>query len=374
MATVREKAALVADRTLTVAIEGRVSNLQGTSVLRSLEKGKNLIRSRLDGYTYPVLTLPSEIVSEIFMHSLPMYPKCPVLTGIGSPTLLGQICHAWRAIVFSNPRLWRSISLPLYNRGPAVGRRLEVILRTWLERSGSCSLSITFELAFYAGNDNGRLLPLYKAIEPHHPRLEHFKILMPSSPHQFRMPLPSLRSLDIQCNPMHLDITDTPITAFLHAHLLRKVIISAFHAFCHPILPWAQLTSLVVYGITPDEFHLVANFRSFLVTSNNLIGGQKVLPCLETLILVSGIRFAEMRAAIDAFTLPALRSLRVTEWLLRPDAIAAIVSLVSRSGCSLQELVIYGSQLPNNLYHNALPSVSSVSFEDKMAEELEDDN
>jgi hypothetical protein len=47
-----------------------------------------LVLGRLDCYKYPVLTLPNEITTEIFIRFLPIYPSCPQLTGLESPTLL----------------------------------------------------------------------------------------------------------------------------------------------------------------------------------------------------------------------------------------------------------------------------------------------
>ncbi|KAJ6560151.1 hypothetical protein B0H19DRAFT_945240, partial [Mycena capillaripes] len=67
------------------------------------------VQERLNSFKYPVLTLPAEIISEIFVHFLPIYPSCPPLTGFLSPTLLTQICRKWRHIALTTPALWRAI-------------------------------------------------------------------------------------------------------------------------------------------------------------------------------------------------------------------------------------------------------------------------
>ncbi|KAK6992149.1 hypothetical protein R3P38DRAFT_3090086 [Favolaschia claudopus] len=59
------------------------------------------------------LSLPAEIVAEIFTEFLPTYPECPPLHGLHSPSLLGQICGLWRAIAFSTPSLWRAVEIKL---------------------------------------------------------------------------------------------------------------------------------------------------------------------------------------------------------------------------------------------------------------------
>ncbi|KAJ6589151.1 hypothetical protein B0H19DRAFT_923037, partial [Mycena capillaripes] len=94
---------------------------------------------------YPVLTLPPEIVSEIFLNYLPTYPKIPPLFGISSPSLLCQICRHWRAITVSTPVLWRAIRMDGANHRDSeemLTAKLELI-ETWLSRSGDCPLALS---------------------------------------------------------------------------------------------------------------------------------------------------------------------------------------------------------------------------------------
>ncbi|KAJ7769247.1 hypothetical protein B0H14DRAFT_2967785 [Mycena olivaceomarginata] len=66
-------------------------------------------------YRYPVLTLPNEIVGQIFAHVLPIHRapsvQTPPLRGPDSPTLLAQICRQWRDVALETPALWRALSL-----------------------------------------------------------------------------------------------------------------------------------------------------------------------------------------------------------------------------------------------------------------------
>ncbi|KAJ7885080.1 hypothetical protein B0H14DRAFT_2217607, partial [Mycena olivaceomarginata] len=98
------------------------------------EAEKFRAQERLDSYVYPVLTLPNEIVSEIFVHSLPVYPSPPPISGLLSPTRLSHICRRWRQVALTTPRLWRAISLP---DSYSVDR-----LKVWLDLSGRLPLSI----------------------------------------------------------------------------------------------------------------------------------------------------------------------------------------------------------------------------------------
>ncbi|KAJ6588192.1 hypothetical protein B0H19DRAFT_1098293, partial [Mycena capillaripes] len=92
--------------------------MSGVEPLHSiLDAERNLLQKRLDAYTYPVLTLPNEVVSEIFGHFLPVYPTSPPAIDLLSPNLLGQICRKWREIALTTPVLWRAISVPFREPG-----------------------------------------------------------------------------------------------------------------------------------------------------------------------------------------------------------------------------------------------------------------
>ncbi|KAJ7629983.1 aspartic peptidase domain-containing protein [Mycena polygramma] len=109
--TASERAALGADRARIADIDLQILELEAS--VNALKKEKTTVQRRLDAYTYPVLTLPNEITSEIFVHFLPVYPKAPPPIGPLSPHLLCQICQKWRDIALATPALWRAISLPL---------------------------------------------------------------------------------------------------------------------------------------------------------------------------------------------------------------------------------------------------------------------
>ncbi|KAJ7322833.1 hypothetical protein DFH08DRAFT_941591 [Mycena albidolilacea] len=59
--------------------------------IQVLEFEKLRAQKQLNLYAYPVLTLPNEIVSEIFIQFLPVYPSPPPMSGPLSPTFLSHI-------------------------------------------------------------------------------------------------------------------------------------------------------------------------------------------------------------------------------------------------------------------------------------------
>ncbi|KAJ7149603.1 hypothetical protein C8R46DRAFT_862664, partial [Mycena filopes] len=98
---------LAADRAQVAELQVQILHLEQS--LRALKDERDIVQARLDSYHYPVLDLPTEIICEIFLRFLPIYPLRPPLTGPGSPTVLTQVCRAWRAIALSTPSLWRAI-------------------------------------------------------------------------------------------------------------------------------------------------------------------------------------------------------------------------------------------------------------------------
>jgi hypothetical protein len=79
-----------AGRAYVAGIDSQVLSLDGDSI-QALEFEKLRAQKRLNSYAYPVLTLPNEIVSDIFIQYLPVYPSPPPMSGPLSPTLLSHI-------------------------------------------------------------------------------------------------------------------------------------------------------------------------------------------------------------------------------------------------------------------------------------------
>ncbi|KAJ7074041.1 hypothetical protein C8F01DRAFT_6537, partial [Mycena amicta] len=129
-----------ADRIRLSAIDSQIESLQ--TALDALCSERKIVEDRLAAYTYPVLTIPNEIVSEIFMQYIPIYPACPPLLGDGSPTKLAQICRHWREIAHATPMLWGAIELFLSDSLLDASTSQLDTAKTWLERSRALPLSI----------------------------------------------------------------------------------------------------------------------------------------------------------------------------------------------------------------------------------------
>jgi hypothetical protein len=121
------------------------------SVVTALKTKRTLIYGRMNPVHDPLTSkLPSELVSKIFANFLPETVAenyGPYGTHRGAqglkvaqttPFVLGAVCTSWRAITWSTPLLWTSITVDVYDL-----RKANVdILEEWLHRSGELPLYI----------------------------------------------------------------------------------------------------------------------------------------------------------------------------------------------------------------------------------------
>ncbi|KAJ7353207.1 hypothetical protein DFH08DRAFT_856184, partial [Mycena albidolilacea] len=345
-----ERAARAADRSRIAHIDTQILELERT--LSSLKEEKDTLRDRLATYTYPVLTLPNEIVSEIFVHFLPAFPQYPPPIGLLSPD-----------IALATPALWSVISLSFRKAG-RVPQKLRY-LQTSIERSGSCLLS----LKLGTGLDREYLTELNHAVINHFHRVEYLDL---SSWSGFELPtgiefsLPRLRGLKLGFS------IEEPITPLV-APLLQHVVLRTFDALPSSTFPWFQLTMITVLWMKLDEYSYLMNQLVNVVhchlriyPKGNLSLGDITLAHLETFILENCMYFGDdptPLGIIATLTLPALRRFQITEILFatEDDPVGSITALVTRSGCDLRELSILDAQTAHvTAYHDAFPSTSLV--------------
>ncbi|KAJ7259976.1 hypothetical protein B0H12DRAFT_1277900 [Mycena haematopus] len=231
--------ALEADRALVAALTVQISDLENSILALRLEQAR--VQSRIDSYKYPVLTLPNEIVSEILTHVPPPYPSRAPFTGTLSPSSLTHICRRWREIALSLPSLWRAMNLTL--NGISLEQRTH-ISDLWLKRSRSCPLSVEFDTR--GDGYNNDVLEIFASVAAHRARLEHLKLIL------ILGDLPSVVGSMPLLRCLHLEIlynnTLVAPVPFLDLPLLRNVVANK-NAVLRVILPWAQLTSLVLTSV-----------------------------------------------------------------------------------------------------------------------------
>ncbi|KAJ7913311.1 hypothetical protein B0H13DRAFT_2470033 [Mycena leptocephala] len=254
---------LEADRARIAELEAQISHLERS--LSALRIEKMLAQERLDSYKYPVLELPNEIVSDVFMHFLPPYPLFPPLIGLLSPTLLTQICGRWREIALGTPALWRAIS------------------------SYHESIHIPYDLAIHAFDTwlRSRQLEVLAAVAFHRSRWEHLELCLRESHAVLDGPMPLLRYLDLRLIESSAHATEA---VSCHEMPLLRTVVLNYNAASSVILPWAQLMSLTLLGLYPSECVPILQQTSSLIRFKLLLPDlgfdglepDIALPCLES--------------------------------------------------------------------------------------------
>ncbi|KAJ7470980.1 hypothetical protein FB451DRAFT_1090586 [Mycena latifolia] len=364
-------------------LDAQISDLE--LALDDLWHKRRVIQEQLDSYIYPVLTLPNEILSEIFTHFLPVYPECPPLVGLLSPSTLGQVCRKWREIAVPTPSLWRAIGLDLDLEYHPNQLRL---FETWLERSGVTPLSINLR-DYEPGLD---ISPVVTAVVGHAFHCEEMKLHISLSDIQIlsSQNLPTLRALTIDPSEECPHGAD-PIILFDQAPNLANITLGRYFDPFRLVLPWMQITTLCGICLFVDELMEILRLAVNLVHCSVTIHGDNVVGImpvphmhLQDLTVMAMNPFGYAGGLLDNLTLPALRNLRIPEPWISPTPCATLTAWISRSGCGLEQLHVTESSCNRELsYREALPSIRKIvvdaliddeEYYDYSAEEDSDDD
>ncbi|KAJ7122991.1 hypothetical protein C8R44DRAFT_876181 [Mycena epipterygia] len=222
-----------------------------------LEEERETIRRKMRRISYPVLELPPELTSEIFLLCLPDLPSDP--SPLEAPLLLLEICTAWREIALRTPALWASFNLRdiLYGKtlafqGEMGGKRL----LDWLRRAGSAPLDLKIRHA----DPQPGTSPESHVTPP--PATNMFLELCKRAPqwHDVDLTIP-FQDLALECIKLALEGklntlkrlslhvwergSPLSITVFSQAPNLQQVSLTRLR-LDNIILPWTQLTSLTI--------------------------------------------------------------------------------------------------------------------------------
>ncbi|KAJ7038891.1 hypothetical protein C8F04DRAFT_331292 [Mycena alexandri] len=333
---------LEAERIRVAEWDAQIMDLE--RALSAARAQRALIQKRLDSYKYPVLTLPTEMVSEIFVHFLPVYPECPPFDGILSPTNLTHICRKWREVALATPRLWRAIRFCFPPQLDAFD--------LWLGRSGCCPISVGI------GPYESLTRPRFSSSRC--ARWEHLRL---ESPILIESAMPLLRHLKIEFGD---DYSFNPVL-FRDVPLLQSVFLNHYAAIS-VTLPWAQLTSVVLDTMYPFECAPILQQTSNLTHCKLMLAHLRrsglpdiTLPRLESLTVIGCNNSAGTPSAIvgylDTFIVPALRGLDILEEYLE-DPVHSLTTLISKSGCRPQKVSILGNRrVSKDTYCGAFPAI-----------------
>ncbi|KAJ7111699.1 hypothetical protein C8R44DRAFT_677317 [Mycena epipterygia] len=343
--------------------------LRHQTALAVLETQQRELEMKLSLVIYPVLSLPTEITSRIFVACLPSdgfvrpSPSEPPLT-------LAQVCSLWRDIALSTCRLWGSLSFRFTTKIPlsmSVIRGVQLLFEKWISRAKGCPLSLSLISSHKALPEE--ILSLIPSVSSQLYRLD---IRLSSadfdSLRQNTISFPRLQHLVINLYKSWTHAPASYISIVKSAPTLRDLEVgggvppSVSNLQRYPFLNTIELeihsvqTLVDILNLLPRLLHLKANL-------NDLVDGSQPMttaPSLQSLTL-----FGDATPAIlDFLKLPGLCRLE-----LRAHSISysTLTAFLARSSCTLEHLAIVdcGGDDPTELiqYLRAIPSLTSLDID-----------
>ncbi|CAK5284877.1 unnamed protein product [Mycena citricolor] len=306
------------------ALNRSISILQDQ--LRVLEAEKADLATLLCRSTYPIETLPPEIIAQIFSHYIAALDK-PTL----SPALLG-VCRTWRQVALGTPGLWNDIFVSSDHPQP------DALLERWVERTGPhIPLDLDLDL-----DTMPRTMEAVLAVLGAHASRCRRLVLRMSMPSTFSLAPGSgsgsweeLEELDVFVRSYWGAAVLSPVTGLFCAPRLRRVCVHSFPA-TELVLPWTQITSLTLRKQSLAQCLMVISQTRQLevlhVSLTNLVTRHRpislVLPALRRLKIYRNVT----PLILEYMTLPQLTDLDIG------GHVDGVIPLVTRSGCTITHL------------------------------------
>ncbi|KAJ7489475.1 hypothetical protein FB451DRAFT_1081102 [Mycena latifolia] len=304
---------------------------------RALVRKRASIQAKLDGMVHQILTLPPEVLSEIFTRCILDTRARPNFAE--APLLLCNICRHWRTIAILTPALWSSLELTF--KFSLFRSNFIDLLEIWLSRSGShpLSLSLCYD-EFTVTKRRQEINRLVKVLmrHSHHWADVELKLPSPCEFNQLGGYFPALHSLTVG----HAVKSLTPaVTAFRNAPRLESVHLSFGCGLDHFALPWPQLTVLKCESLHVcdclrllRETTQIVEFTVYLREGGPHIAVAPLL--LPTIRFLHLLREECHMDLLEHLTLPALETLSIS---FENADMPRFLSFLSRSGCSLLKVI-----------------------------------
>ncbi|KAJ7034014.1 hypothetical protein C8F04DRAFT_1102765 [Mycena alexandri] len=284
--------------------------------LKELERDRKAVERELQAFTYPVLTIPPEITSEIFLHCLPEDNEPPSRNDV--PIVLLAVCTAWRSVAISVPELWESLCLDVGRIPHSISTNtFNAIPDIWFGRAYSRPLTLSLRGGGWYRRDYFDLLRCYA------PRLRSLSLHLDMPDFQGLKdigPFPLLQALTIGL-PFNEGQTVENLESdiFEDAPVLRQLSLVEGTVLSFIPLPLERLTVLYADLSSTDEC-LAALKSSPLLTDctfrfgNEVYHGPEVSHSrLQSLTLFRGKEnFYATGDIFNHITLPSLHTLKIS--------------------------------------------------------------
>jgi hypothetical protein len=323
--------------------------------LATLNTNRLSIYGRMNRIHDPLTSkLPTEIVSEIFTNVLPDAIVSLYYLGSGScrtmPFLLGSVCVAWRAIAWSTPRLWTSISLDLAK----INECHVDVVRGWLRRSGGCPLYIHIYGQGHTDNKDleEEVLDLFAQCS------DHWFFLALNVPVKYLPRINFAHAVMLDTLRIEFEKFADPTHHMLGEEMnlemmpgLRKLYMDVFPTSKLVNVDWNKLRELETHFPSINTCVETFSNASFLThcalfithdfTNNGMVLTQNTILQHNHLFFLNIINWtADMDTFLKMVQLPALQHLVVASLEDTQINLVTIGDLLRRSRCSLKTLEI----------------------------------
>ncbi|KAJ7185197.1 hypothetical protein C8R46DRAFT_1185014 [Mycena filopes] len=320
----------------------RLSSLDAMIALLSAEREK--LQAESDAVVYPILSLPTEITTEIFLRCGSDFSLRPDPSK--GPLLLAQICHQWREITIHTPEIWRSLYFT------DLCQSIE-LFKLWLDRSGNAPLNLTVH---GWRSPQAQSLVAASILHAHHWQDVKFGLPVSSFPtlDLANTSLPLLRSISLDILDQFGDnaVTGVSVVTLINAPLLREAHLHVLPKVKIDLL-WSQITTLKLDSM--DLTECISLLReccdlvelTVLTTGEAHPSGSLVLPILEHINCSPDL--------LEHLTLPHLHRLEITDHV-QPHVLS---NLSNRSACPLRTLSLSCRAMPAETIIACLAAVPS---------------
>ncbi|KAJ7039667.1 hypothetical protein C8F04DRAFT_1317793 [Mycena alexandri] len=321
------------------------------SLIKGLRTKIKAAQLQLDSAAFPILTLPLEITTQLFLWCLPSRSsdndddKWNRLLTDRAPLSLSYVCRDWREIALSTPALWSNIEVEMDSIGGAD------LFEAWMERvKGPLSVKLS---GFAEHGWDEHLTDILQVLDDHAGEIQLLELeyINHEALQEFASAVSAWKFQSLQKLTVGLDIEGIPtmhIKAFAKAPLLREVSLTEtpFSLFT---LPWPQLTKITGSFAKKNCLKILRSAPSLLECAFTAWGkdggGRK--PAVFTHSKLQSLTFlgdsdttAWGTNFLQLLTLPALESLSILDCKNADFDDDAFYTFLSRSSPPLRKLAI----------------------------------
>ncbi|KAK7035725.1 hypothetical protein R3P38DRAFT_604257 [Favolaschia claudopus] len=322
--------------------------------------------------------LPPEILSEIFVQCLQVtYTDLDVRFGRSNgdyffltphvhepPLLLAEICHTWRSIALTTPRLWNSIALRCsYRLMPRNVRLCE----TWLKRTANVPLDLwLYRPPGFRASPAKLYQKLFRCIAPYSNRwrwldlgdfaasfYKELSSLVPGSMNQ-------LEYLSVSHHPAPSSAVSNPWTAFRDTPKLHHLSFDTILKLEIPVtgnvpgFPWSQLTYIDVGDMVLSDCLHILREASLATTCSFLLRVDLSKPVQLTPFTLPHLKTFKIKSPLDVqtvwstITCPALTTLWVTLAEADVPDSQGFLPFIARCGGLIENLAVRWARLTDD--------------------------